>query len=101
MTSLLLGSQRLTSDSSTRGTEIANPPRHLDRFTDAIGIDPSDLLAIAVELAQTAQLWPGMRKPRRPVWELMASSQGFEACVIGWPPGGAVELHDTAGAVAM
>jgi predicted metal-dependent enzyme (double-stranded beta helix superfamily) len=38
-----------------------------------------------------------MREPTRRVWDLMAASEAFEAWVIGWPPGGAVELHDHGG----
>jgi predicted metal-dependent enzyme (double-stranded beta helix superfamily) len=66
--------------------------------------DPSHLLAIAKDLAHDAQTWPGMREPARRVWELIDSSQDFEAWVIGWPPGGAIQLHDhgeSSGAVVV
>ena len=104
MTSLLLGPRHVTSGSSTRAREIAYPHDHLDRVTDAIEMDSSQLLAIARELAHSAQRWPGMREPTRRVWALIAASQAFEAWVIGWPPGGAAELHDhgeSSGAVVV
>jgi predicted metal-dependent enzyme (double-stranded beta helix superfamily) len=62
--------------------------------TDAIEIGPSELLAVARKLAHDAQKRPGMGEPTRRVWELIDASQDFEAWVIGWPPGGAIELHD-------
>lgn len=82
MTSLVLLPQSLNSDSSTPATEIAYPD------------GPSYLLAIANELAHGAQKWPGLGGLTRRVYELIAASEGFEAWVIGWPPGGAIELHD-------
>ncbi len=62
------------------------------------------LVAMARELAARAPAWPGMTRqgPRR--WDLMAASDAFEAWVIAWEPGGAIELHDhggSAGAVAV
>jgi predicted metal-dependent enzyme (double-stranded beta helix superfamily) len=57
----------------------------------------SKLLAIARELSDGAQLLPRMREPTRRVWDLVAVSEAFEAWVIGWPPGGAIELHDHGG----
>ena len=57
-------------------------------------MDVSKLLTIAEELVCKAQKWSGTRDPTRRVWELMVAAQGFEAWVIGWPPGGAIELHD-------
>jgi Cysteine dioxygenase type I len=63
-------------------------------LTDAFDMGPSELFAIARDLAQDAQNWPGIREPARRVWELINPSQDFEAWVIGWPPGGAIELHD-------
>jgi predicted metal-dependent enzyme (double-stranded beta helix superfamily) len=104
MTSQLLHPPQLTTGSSTRANEITNPPGHLDRVTDAVEMNRSKLLAIARELTDSAQEWPGMTEPTRRVWELMAASQDFEAWVIGWPPGGAVDLHDhgeSSGAVVV
>jgi predicted metal-dependent enzyme (double-stranded beta helix superfamily) len=96
MTSLLLGPQEI-SRSSTRASEIAQAAGHLDRVTETIEMDSSQLLAIAGELVHRAQQWPGMREPTRRVWELIAACQAFEAWIIGWPPGGAIELHDHGG----
>jgi hypothetical protein len=93
MTSLLLGSQRSISRRGGAAT-IADSQGLLDGVTDAIEMGPSKLLAIAKELAYGAEHWPGMRELDRRVWELIDSSQDFEAWVIGWPPGGAIELHD-------
>ena len=57
-------------------------------------MDASKLLTIAEELAYKAQKWSGARDSTRRVWELIVAAQGFESWVIGWPPGGAIELHD-------
>jgi hypothetical protein len=54
------------------------------------------LWAIAAELAPLAPTWPGMARPERRRWDLMAASEFYEAWVIAWPPGGAIELHDLA-----
>ena len=96
MTSLLLGPRRLTSGSSNQATEMVGPPGQLDRVTDTIELRPSTLLSIARGLADSAQHWPGMGNPSHRVWDLMVASPDFEAWVIGWPPGGAIELHDHA-----
>lgn len=67
-------------------------------------IQPAELLAIAEGLTRSARTWPGMRRPRRRCWDLMVASDAFEAWVIGWPPGGAIEFHDhgdSAGAVVV
>jgi Cysteine dioxygenase type I len=93
MTSLLLGSKQPTSRHSG-AAKIAQSHGLLDGVTAAIDLAPSKLLAIAKELACGARNWPGVRNPDRRVWELIDSSQDFEAWVIGWPPGGAIELHD-------
>jgi hypothetical protein len=94
MTSLPLRPQPLTSHGSPSVPEIANPHGHLDRVIDPIEMGPSSLLPIARKLAHDAQKWPGMGDPTRREWELICASQDFEAWVIGWPPGGAIELHD-------
>ena len=91
MKSLLLGSQQLTSRSSGSANAHHGP---LEGLKDAFDRDPSNLLAIARELAHDAQNWPGVREPARRVWQLVDSSQDFEAWVIGWPAGGSIELHD-------
>ena len=46
------------------------------------------------ESSPTALRLARMGEPAQRVWELIDSSQDFEAWVIGWPPGGAIELHD-------
>ncbi len=56
-----------------------------------------ELLAIARQLATRAPSWPGMARPTRRRWDLMAVADSYEAWVIGWPPGGAIELHDHGG----
>lgn len=91
MTSLLLSSQQLTS---LRNGSVSAHHGPLEGLTDTFDKDPSNLLAIARELAHDAQDWPGMTEPAQRVWELIDSSQDFEAWVIGWPPGGAIQLHD-------
>jgi hypothetical protein len=51
-----------------------------------------------------ARHWPGLAASTTRRWELLASSETFEAWVIGWPPGGTIELHDhgdSAGAVVV
>jgi hypothetical protein len=66
--------------------------------------EPDALLAIALRLAVRAPSWSGMARPVRRHWDLMAASDAFEAWVIAWPPGGAIELHDhggSAGAVVV
>jgi predicted metal-dependent enzyme (double-stranded beta helix superfamily) len=59
---------------------------------------------MAEGMAERARLWPGMASSTTRRWELLASSETFEAWVIGWPPGGVIELHDhgdSAGAVVV
>jgi predicted metal-dependent enzyme (double-stranded beta helix superfamily) len=63
-----------------------------------------DLLALARELASSATSWLDATRLRTRRWALMAASDKFEAWVIGWPPGGAISLHDhgsSAGALAV
>jgi len=59
---------------------------------------------MAEGMARNALHWPGMVGLTSRRFELLASSDSFEAWVIGWPPGGTIELHDhgiSAGAVAV
>jgi len=59
---------------------------------------------MAEGLATIARGWPGMAGATGRRWELLAASDTFEAWVIGWPPGGTIELHDhgeSAGAVVV
>lgn len=63
-----------------------------------------ELQALAEGLAPSALRWPGMAGITGRRWELLAASDTFEAWVIGWPPGGTIELHDhgdSAGAVVV
>jgi mannose-6-phosphate isomerase-like protein (cupin superfamily) len=60
-------------------------------------IGVAELLAIAEGLAVSAHGWPGMQRPSRRAWDIMVASDAFEAWVIAWPPGGAIELHDHGG----
>ena len=59
---------------------------------------------MAEGMAVRARQWPGLADSTTRRWELLASSETFEAWVIGWPPGGTIELHDhgdSAGAVVV
>jgi predicted metal-dependent enzyme (double-stranded beta helix superfamily) len=59
---------------------------------------------MAEGMATSALDWPGMAGLDSRRFELLAASDTFEAWVIGWPPGGTIELHDhgaSAGAVAV
>ena len=49
---------------------------------------------MAEGLAGTARGWPGLTGVAGRRWELLAASDTFEAWVIGWAPGGTIELHD-------
>jgi hypothetical protein len=37
---------------------------------------------------------PGMTRLTGRRWEIIRRTEAFEAWVIGWPPGGEIELHD-------
>ncbi len=71
----------------------------------ALGVPGGEeLLAMAEGMATTALSWPGMVGLVSRRFELLAATDTFEAWVIGWPPGGTIELHDhgdSAGAVAV
>ncbi len=49
---------------------------------------------MAEGLVDRALRWPGLTGLTQRRWELLAASDTFEAWVIGWPPGGTIELHD-------
>jgi mannose-6-phosphate isomerase-like protein (cupin superfamily) len=68
--------------------------RLLHPAADRSSLGAGELLAIAEGLAVVAASWPGMDRPTRRVWDVMVASDAFEAWVIAWPPGGAIELHD-------
>jgi len=52
------------------------------------------LLAIAEGLAHSAHWWSDLERQSGRSWQLMVASEDFEAWVIAWPPGGAIDLHD-------
>jgi Cysteine dioxygenase type I len=70
---------------------------------DAGALDPAGrpdldrLMSVARLLAARAPGWPGMTRPAYRRWDLMAVTDNFEAWIIAWPPGGAIELHDHGG----
>lgn len=85
--------------------EVAlDPPRLLHPAADTTRLGTAQLLAIAEGLAVSIPSWLGRSRPARRTWDLMVESENFEAWVITWPPGGAIELHDhghSAGAVIV
>lgn len=58
-----------------------------------------ELQTIAEGLARTAHWWPAEDRPARGGRDLMVVSEDFEAWVVAWPQGGAIELHDHGDAV--
>ncbi|HEY5025015.1 MAG TPA: cysteine dioxygenase family protein [Acidimicrobiales bacterium] len=80
------------------------PAGPLTGFDGAERLARPGLVTTALQLAARAPSWPGMTSPSHRCWDLMAASDAFEAWVIAWPPGGAIELHDhggSAGAVVV
>lgn len=55
---------------------------------------PRDLQALAQLLVPLADSVPGMTGLTARRWEILRRTEAFEAWVIGWPPGGEIELHD-------
>jgi hypothetical protein len=53
-----------------------------------------DFLAIAEGFAVSAPAIPELQGLTERTWILLAVTDLFEAWAIGWPPGGAIELHD-------
>ncbi len=67
-------------------------------------LSTGELLVVAQSLARTASSWPGTEVPRTRSWHTVATTDRYEAFVIAWPEGGAIELHDhgdSAGAVVV
>jgi len=63
-----------------------------------------DLLAIAEGFAVSADSIPELQGLSERAWVLLAVTDLFEAWAIGWPAGGAIELHDhghSSGAVVV
>ena len=59
---------------------------------------------VAEGLARSASSWPGTEDPEVRSWRTVAATDRYEAFVIAWPVGGAIELHDhgdSAGAVVV
>lgn len=69
-----------------------------------LALAPDDLLEVAEGLARSADSWPGLDDPVERCWRTVAVTPRFEAWVVAWPVGGAIELHDhgrSAGAVVV
>jgi mannose-6-phosphate isomerase-like protein (cupin superfamily) len=107
MTALLSGHVGSPGDLARHEAEAAISPTrllHPARPPGPSSLAAAELAAIAEGLARSADSWPGVRRPARRTWDLMVASDAFEAWVIAWPPGGAIELHDhgdSAGAVVV
>jgi len=55
---------------------------------------PADLLRVAEGLAGSADGWPGLEDPAERCWRTIGLTDRFEAWIVAWPVGGAIELHD-------
>ena len=98
MTTLLLRPvESPEAPASPPSIEAAASGRLLHPAADPAFLGVDELLAIAEGLAVSAHWWPGMDRPTRRIWDVMVASDTFEAWVIGWPPGDAIELHDHGG----
>jgi mannose-6-phosphate isomerase-like protein (cupin superfamily) len=97
MTTLLLRPELPKASVNPRSIDTATSGRLLHPAADPALLGVGELLAIAEGLAVSAHSWPGMDRPTRRVWDVMVASDTFEAWVIAWPPGGAIELHDHGG----
>jgi mannose-6-phosphate isomerase-like protein (cupin superfamily) len=62
--------------------------------TSRWALAPADLLRVAEGLAHSADTWPGLDDPVERCWRMVALTERFEAWVVAWPVGGAIELHD-------
>jgi hypothetical protein len=67
------------------------------RFTRRRPLTTAELLEVAEGLARSADTWPGLADPVERCWRTVAVTDRFEAWVVAWPVGGAVELHDHGG----
>jgi predicted metal-dependent enzyme (double-stranded beta helix superfamily) len=75
-----------------------------ERIAGARYLGSDRLLSLASSLVPTLTDRGFEAKPDERCWDLLASSSHFEAWAIGWPPGGAIELHDhgnSAGALVV
>ena len=57
-------------------------------------LTPGELVVLARGLARNAALWPELARPAERTWARMASSEDFDAWLVAWPTGGALEWHD-------
>ena len=67
-------------------------------------LSTAELLVVARSLARSAASRPGTEDPRTRSWTTVAATDRYEAFVIAWPEGGAIDLHDhgdSAGAVVV
>ena len=79
-------------------------PSRTDTPPHRHGLSPDDLLEVAEGFARSATTWPGLDEPSERCWRTIARTDRFEAWVVAWPVGGAIELHDhgdSAGAVVV
>lgn len=91
----------MTAVSPTISTPTARPTLHRSPRPMLDGVD---LLAIAQGLASSATSRHGMTETVERCWRTVAATDRFEAFVIAWPVGGAIELHDhgpSAGAIVV
>jgi Cysteine dioxygenase type I len=63
----------------------------------APALPPSQLRSIARAVAGNVGEFGSLGEGAEREWRLVAESESFEAWVIGWPPGGTLELHDHGG----
>ncbi|HWD52646.1 MAG TPA: cysteine dioxygenase family protein [Acidimicrobiales bacterium] len=105
MTTLLLRRIEPPEATANSPSNVTGPSaRLLHPASDRSFLEVAELRAVAEGLAVSAIAWPGMNHPTRRVWDIMVASDAFEAWVIAWPPGGAIELHDhgeSSGAVVV
>ena len=67
------------------------------------GLNTVTLAKMARKWARSAE-WRGLESVSERSWRVVASSRDFDAWLIAWPAGGAIELHDhgaSAGAIAV
>ena len=62
-----------------------------------VPLQPAELRGIARSLAACAGELAHLAAGAEREWRLVAESEAYEAWVIGWPAGGALELHDHGG----
>ena len=85
------------SDGRPGVEDAANPlhPAGSDMRPDVLG--PAELRAVARRLVPAASELGELSGGDERGWQLLARTDGYEAWVIGWPPGGSIELHDHGG----